>query len=122
MITVTRDQMREMDRIAIETFGVPGVVLMENAGRACFEEVLALRGRESGPVVILAGRGNNGGDGFVVARHLLGREVPFRDALAYWSSTTFGENTKNAWIVMFDGAYVLSYNKRNTYHVRCVRG
>lgn len=50
------------------------------------------------------------------------REVPFRDALAYWSSTTFGENTSNAWIVMFGGAYILSYNKRNTYHVRCVRG
>jgi len=49
------------------------------------------------------------------------KEVPFRDALAYWSSTTFGENTNNAWIVMFDGAYVLSYNKRNRYHVRCVR-
>ena len=50
------------------------------------------------------------------------REIPFRDALAYWSSTTFGENTKNAWIVMFEGAYILSYNKRNRYHVRCVRG
>jgi len=50
------------------------------------------------------------------------KEVPFRDSLAYWSSTTFGENTDNAWIVMFDGGYVLSYNKRNSYHVRCVRG
>jgi len=50
------------------------------------------------------------------------KEIPFRDALAYWSSTTFGENTNNAWIVMFNGAYVLSYNKRNRYHVRCVRG
>jgi len=48
--------------------------------------------------------------------------IPFRDALPYWSSTTFGENTNNAWIVMFDGAYVLSYNKRNRYHIRCVRG
>jgi len=50
------------------------------------------------------------------------KEIPFRDALAYWSSTTFGENRNSAWIVMFDGAYVLSYNKRNRYHVRCVRG
>ena len=48
------------------------------------------------------------------------KEVPFRDSLSYWSSTTFGENTNNAWIVMFDGGYVLSYNKRNRYHVRCV--
>jgi len=48
-------------------------------------------------------------------------EVPFRDELSYWSSTTFERDTKNAWIVMFDGAYVLSYYKTNQYHVRCVR-
>jgi formylglycine-generating enzyme required for sulfatase activity len=49
-------------------------------------------------------------------------EVPFRDKLSYWSSTTFEHDTKNAWIVMFDGAYLLSYYKSNSYHVRCVRG
>jgi formylglycine-generating enzyme required for sulfatase activity len=49
-------------------------------------------------------------------------EVPFRDELSYWSSTTFECETKNAWIVMFDGAYVLSYYKSNLYYVRCVRG
>jgi formylglycine-generating enzyme required for sulfatase activity len=48
--------------------------------------------------------------------------VPFRDELSYWSSTTFGRDTKNAWILMFDGAYLLSYYKSNLYHVRCVRG
>ena len=48
-------------------------------------------------------------------------EVPFRDERSYWSATTFAANTKTAWIVMFDGAYVLSYAKTNTYHVRCVR-
>jgi formylglycine-generating enzyme required for sulfatase activity len=49
-------------------------------------------------------------------------EVPFRDELSYWSSTTFERDTKNAWILMFDGAYLLSYYKSNSYHVRCVRG
>ena len=49
-------------------------------------------------------------------------EVPFRDELSYWSSTTFERDTKNTWIVMFDGAYVLSYYKSNLYYVRCVRG
>jgi formylglycine-generating enzyme required for sulfatase activity len=49
-------------------------------------------------------------------------EVPFQDELSYWSSTTFERDTKNAWIVMFDGAYVLSYYKINLYYVRCVRG
>lgn len=55
-------------------------------------------------------------------RPIVRKEVPFRDMLSYWSSTTFGEDTCNAWIVMFDGAYVLSYYKINRYHVRCVRG
>jgi hypothetical protein len=55
-------------------------------------------------------------------RPLMREEVPFRDTLSYWSSTTFERQTKNAWIVMFDGAYVLSYYKSNSYYVRCVRG
>lgn len=48
-------------------------------------------------------------------------DIPFRDNLSYWSSTTFGNHTNNAWIVMFEGAYVLSYYKSNRYYVRCVR-
>lgn len=55
-------------------------------------------------------------------RPVIRAEVPFRDPLSYWSETTFGSNTENAWIVMFDGAYVLSYPKTGRYHVRCVRG
>jgi hypothetical protein len=54
-------------------------------------------------------------------RPIVRRNVPFRDDLSYWSSTTFQEGTNNAWIVMFDGAYVLSYYKSNKYYVRCVR-
>jgi formylglycine-generating enzyme required for sulfatase activity len=55
-------------------------------------------------------------------RPVMREEIPFRDTLSYWSSTTFGPAKNNAWIVMFDGAYVLSYYKTNKYHVRCVRG
>ncbi len=55
-------------------------------------------------------------------RPLMREEVPFRDELSYWSSTTFEHRTNNAWIAMFDGAYLLSYYKTNLYHVRCVRG
>lgn len=64
-------EMREADRFSIEEVGLPGPVLMENAGLRCVELVE----REFGPptgkdVVVCAGKGNNGGDGFVVARHL----------------------------------------------------
>jgi ADP-dependent NAD(P)H-hydrate dehydratase / NAD(P)H-hydrate epimerase len=78
MRLVTASEMQEMDRIAIETFGIPGVVLMENAGRGAVE---AFMGHFSPPpgakVLILCGRGNNGGDGYVMARyfHAEGRHV-----------------------------------------------
>ena len=55
-------------------------------------------------------------------RPIMREEVPFQDTLSYWSSTTFADNTYSAWIVMFDGAYILSYYKSSAYHVRCVRG
>jgi hypothetical protein len=55
-------------------------------------------------------------------RPIMREEVPFRDTLSYWTATTFEDHTNNAWIIMFDGAYVLSYYKSNAYHVRCVRG
>ena len=61
-------QCREADRIAIEEMGVPSLTLMENAGRGCADLILGLN--IDGEVVILCGRGNNGGDGFVIARHL----------------------------------------------------
>ncbi len=55
-------------------------------------------------------------------RPVMREEIPFKDDLSYWSSTTFGTDTQNAWIIMLDGAYVLSYYKTNVYRVRCVRG
>ena len=65
---LTRDQCREIDRVAIEEYGISGLVLMENAGRGCVD-VLERLGID-GPVIILCGKGNNAGDGFVIARHL----------------------------------------------------
>jgi len=66
---ITVSQMRQLDRIAIEEVGIPGAVLMENAGRAVADEAADLAG-EGGSVLVLAGAGNNGGDGYVAARHL----------------------------------------------------
>lgn len=66
--TLTRDEVREVDRRAMQEFGLCGLVLMENAGRGC-ADLLARLGVE-GRVCICCGKGNNAGDGFVVARHL----------------------------------------------------
>ena len=68
---LTASQMREVDRITIEELGVPGMVLMENAGSSVvrvLEEKFPPLAQER--ITILCGKGNNGGDGFVVARHL----------------------------------------------------
>lgn len=65
---MTRDQLRELDEIAISRFAVPGIVLMENAGRGLAEWMI-LRDFP-GPIGIVTGKGNNAGDGFVMARHL----------------------------------------------------
>ncbi len=65
---LTREQARELDRRAMSEFGVPGIVLMENAGRGMAELLRSLG--IDGRVVLCCGKGNNGGDGFVMARHL----------------------------------------------------
>lgn len=69
---LTRQEVREVDRVAIEEYGIPGVVLMENAGRGTALHILqALGGTAEGRrITIACGGGNNGGDGFVIARHL----------------------------------------------------
>jgi len=80
----TREEMREMDRRAIEDYGIPGMVLMENAGRATAEEVRKmLPAPGDGTVVILCGKGNNGGDGLVVARHLHNHGVEVQTFVAF---------------------------------------
>ncbi len=66
--TLTREQSRLVDRLAVEEYGFSGLVLMENAGRGA-ADVLCRLGID-GPVVVCCGKGNNAGDGFVIARHL----------------------------------------------------
>lgn len=69
-------QMREADRFTIEDIGIPSLVLMENAGRQVVAAMEAgYEAALNGRVAVLCGRGNNGGDGFVVARTLLQRGV-----------------------------------------------
>lgn len=73
---LTRRQMQELERRTIEEYGIPGMVLMENAGRSVAEESLKILRRSRCPsVVVLCGPGNNGGDGLVVARHLFNHGV-----------------------------------------------
>ena len=69
---MSRDEVRAFDSFAINTLGIPGVILMENAGRSCAELIKEkLAGASEPRVCIFCGTGNNGGDGYVIARHLL---------------------------------------------------
>src|SRR5690242_11416960 len=90
---LSRQQVRELDRRAIEEFGVPGVVLMENAGRGAAEVLLGLGTSE--PVIVCCGKGNNGGDGFVIARHLDNRGLPVRVILFAKPETLAGDAAVN---------------------------
>ena len=74
----TRAEMRELDRRASEEFGIPSLILMENAGRGAAEVAAEMARPREGCVLVFCGRGNNGGDGFVLARHLANRGYDVR--------------------------------------------
>jgi hydroxyethylthiazole kinase-like uncharacterized protein yjeF len=75
-VVMTRDEVCAFDAWAINTLGIPGVVLMENAGRSCAELIGDKLKDIAGPkVCIFCGTGNNGGDGYVIARHLINRGI-----------------------------------------------
>ena len=81
MIVVSADEMRALDRWTIE-HGTSGATLMERAGGGAARVLLARVGRSRGPVVVVCGRGNNGGDGFVIARYLRRARIPVEVWLA----------------------------------------
>jgi hydroxyethylthiazole kinase-like uncharacterized protein yjeF len=92
MRLVTAAEMKELERIAIEDYGLPSLVLMENAGRHVAEVVRQVLGDvRDKTVTIFIGKGNNGGDGLVAARHLvnMGAEVKL---LALADMEDFSEN------------------------------
>jgi hydroxyethylthiazole kinase-like uncharacterized protein yjeF len=71
MKILTADEMREVDRLTTERYGIPSLTLMENAGRSVSEFIGSrFPHLERRKIVVLCGKGNNGGDGFVAARHL----------------------------------------------------
>ena len=70
---VTRKQMKFIDTAATKQFGIPSLLLMENAGRSAADVVVSLAKKKNSRIGIICGYGNNGADGFVVARHLKNR-------------------------------------------------
>jgi len=82
--TCSREQIRELDRRAMEDYGIPGAVLMENAGRGAAAIAAEMLGNAAKKrVAIFCGKGNNGGDGFVIARHLHNRGARVEAVVAF---------------------------------------
>ncbi|HEY7089665.1 MAG TPA: NAD(P)H-hydrate epimerase [Tepidisphaeraceae bacterium] len=82
MLRLTRSQVREVDRLAIEQYHIPGIVLMENAAKALTDAAVNMLSSSGKRVLIVCGSGNNGGDGFAAARMLHERfsvEIAFTD-------------------------------------------
>jgi NAD(P)H-hydrate epimerase len=102
---LTRAQVRDVDRRAIDEYGLTGLVLMENAGRNAAELLLQLG--IHGPVVICCGKGNNAGDGFVLARHLEIAAVPVSVLLAAPSSSLIGDALVNFGVLRRAGTRIV---------------
>jgi len=102
-LILNREQSRRVDVLAVEKYGMTGLVLMENAGRnaASFIQALLERGTPGTvrPITICCGKGNNGGDGFVVARHLDANQVPVKVLLFCDPATLTGDAAANYEII-----------------------
>jgi NAD(P)H-hydrate epimerase len=111
MIRLTRAQVREVDRRAIEEYHIPGIVLMENAARAVVDVACqkAATAREDGAFIVCGG-GNNGGDGLAVARHLHNRGWKVTVAIYGDASKYAGDAKVNFEIVSAMGLPMMSAN------------
>jgi NAD(P)H-hydrate epimerase len=138
MLILTREQVREVDRRAVAEYGMSGLVLMENAGRGVADVLCGLvwepspggRGQGEGaelapladtltptlsqgarePVVIVCGKGNNGGDGFVIARHLDLRGLRVRAMLLAEPKELRGDAAANFGIIEKAGLAIEVFN------------
>lgn len=95
-LTLTRKQAQELDQLAAEEYGISSLFLMENAGRSIAEYLLSQN--TQGKITICCGKGNNAGDGFVVARHLNNHQIPVQ-VLLFAKPEDLSKDAKNIMLV-----------------------
>ncbi|MDF1757491.1 MAG: NAD(P)H-hydrate epimerase [Legionellaceae bacterium] len=110
-LNLTRAQAQNIDKQSIKKYGIPGVVLMENAGRGIVDYFINLNSQ--GETVICCGKGNNGGDGFVIARYLFNLNLSVRVLVFADPNTIQGDARINYEIIMKLGVPVLVINSDN---------
>ncbi len=106
--TLSRDRVRQFDQRAMEDFGMPSIVLMENAGRGVANRLWRIG--IDGPVVVCCGPGNNGGDGFVIARHLDLRSVAVKVLVWGDAGQGTGDAAINYRILQRSGVPIVTMN------------
>lgn len=123
MRLVTNKEMQTIDRWSMKKFGIHGAVLMENAGRGCVNVLEEYFDLEQLPVLVICGKGNNGGDGFVIARHLQNRGAQVRAVLTGKGSSLSGDAlmnyklAKRAGIVILETIDIKKIRRQNaTFH------
>ena len=123
-LVLTRDQVRRVDAIAIERYGMSGLVLMENAGRGVVDALLDVDPslRAPGPgkklVAIICGKGNNGGDGLVIARHLTIQGVRTVVVLLGDGDDLTGDARSNWSTLQFCGGAIFEIHSPEPHDVR----
>lgn len=116
MYLLTAEEMRRMDEMTIHDLGLPGRVLMENAGRGATRVILeTFPDVYAGNVVVVAGRGNNGGDGFVIARYLAQAGVDVSVYLMAERQRVRGDALANLELLSILGIEVVELPDENTF-------
>ncbi|MBN1527272.1 MAG: NAD(P)H-hydrate epimerase [Candidatus Omnitrophica bacterium] len=111
-MVLTAEQAKATDRLLRERFGISTLVLMENAGRSVAEEALGMLKGDK-PTAVICGKGNNGGDGFVAARHLMARGVKPDILLAGKSADVRNEARANLDILAAMGVRVTEIDEKD---------
>ena len=116
MKAATAAVMREIDRIAIQEYGIPGAVLMENAGVAVVRYLeTILEPLSERKFCILAGKGNNGGDGYVIARHLANQGAKVKVFLLGEKTAVGGDARLNLDIIDLMGIDIIEINHERVW-------
>jgi hydroxyethylthiazole kinase-like uncharacterized protein yjeF len=116
MKAVTPRQMSEIDRISINDFGIPGIVLMENAALKVVEEAEGVLGAFPGKrICVIAGKGNNGGDAFAAARHFFNKGAVVRVYTLAARASITGDPAVNLHILESSGAEVTELTGSEEY-------
>lgn len=124
-LVLDRATARSIDSITIEKFGLPGVILMENAGRNSAEYLLSLRNaidaRDRDPVAICCGKGNNGGDGYVMARYLDNYGIPVKVLLFVDKSKIAQDALTHFRVMQNAGIEVIELYQDNKFDIQTMR-